>query len=351
MSKRKNQENRKNPRRRKKPEERIEKAANDSSVQELNEADSREEKRPAGQTGSVVHPVALSDDTPIDEREEAPGIPFEEEPEEEAKADEADEAAEDESDDESEEDESEEEDSEEDEKKEDEDESSMTLIRHLEELRTRIIKSLLAVAVGSGISYYYIEEIMHYITMPSGKLYYLQPAEAFFTYIKIAMFAGFLLALPVVFYQIWRFVLPALTVKEKTIIALLVPTSVILFFSGLAFSFFLVLPAAMQFFVGFSTADLQPMFSLNQYFSFVMSFILPFGAVFELPLVVVVMAKMGLISSSFLMKKQRIVLFLAFIVGAVVSPTPDIFTQSMIAIPLFLLYEVSYLIVRFILHK
>ena len=355
MSKRRNQENRKNPRRRKKPEERIEKVSSDGSVQELNEpAESKEAKRPTGQTGSVVHPVALADDTPIDEREEAPGIPFEEEPEKKVQTDEADEAdepAEDDSDDESEDDESEEDDSEEDEKKEDEDESSMTLIRHLEELRTRIIKSLLAVAVGSGISYYYIEEIMHYITMPSGKLYYLQPAEAFFTYIKIAVFAGFLLALPIVFYQIWRFVLPALTVREKTIIALLVPTSVILFFSGLAFSFFLVLPAAMQFFVGFSTADLQPMFSLNQYFSFVMSFILPFGAVFELPLVVVVMAKLGLISSAFLMKKQRIMLFLAFVVGAIVSPTPDIFTQSMIAIPLFLLYEVSYLIVRFILHK
>lgn len=353
MSKRRNQENRKNPRRRKKPEERIEKVSSGGSVQGLNEsADAVEANRPTGQIGSVVHPVALADDTPIDEREEAPGIPFEEEPEEkEAQNDDADETAEDESDDESGDDESEEEDSEEGGKKEDEDESSMTLIRHLEELRSRIIKSLLAVAVGSGVSYYYIEEIMHYITMPSGKLYYLQPAEAFFTYIKIAMFAGFLLALPVVFYQIWRFVLPALTVREKTIIALLVPTSVILFFSGLAFSFFLVLPAAMQFFVGFSTADLQPMFSLNQYFSFVMSFILPFGAVFELPLVVVVMAKMGLISSAFLMKKQRIMLFLAFIVGAVVSPTPDIFTQSMIAIPLFLLYEVSYLIVRFILHK
>ncbi|MBQ1470361.1 MAG: twin-arginine translocase subunit TatC [Schwartzia sp.] len=273
---------------------------------------------------------------------------MEEEPEEEVKA--SDDESEDEADSEDEDEEDDEADDAE-ESDENEDEGSMSLIRHLEELRTRIIKALLAVAVGSGISYFYIEEIMHYITMPSGKLYYLQPAEAFFTYLKIAFFAGFLLALPVIFYQIWRFVLPALTVREKTVIALLVPTSVVLFFSGLAFSFFLVLPAAMQFFVGFSTEDLQPMFSLNQYFSFVISFILPFGAVFELPLIVVVMAKMGFISSEFLKKKQRIVLFLAFVVGAIVSPTPDIFTQSMIAIPLFLLYEISYLIVRFILHK
>ena len=341
MSRRKSQENRKNPRRRKKPEERIEERLN---AETKPSDDKNASTAAAAPIGSVVHPIASDDDTPIDEREEAPGLPMEEEPEEEAKA--SDEESEDEADSE---DEDEEDDAEE--SDENEDEGSMSLIRHLEELRTRIIKALLAVAVGSGISYFYIEEIMHYITMPSGKLYYLQPAEAFFTYLKIAFFAGFLLALPVIFYQIWRFVLPALTVREKTVIALLVPTSVVLFFSGLAFSFFLVLPAAMQFFVGFSTEDLQPMFSLNQYFSFVISFILPFGAVFELPLIVVVMAKMGFISSEFLKKKQRIVLFLAFVVGAIVSPTPDIFTQSMIAIPLFLLYEISYLIVRFILHK
>jgi sec-independent protein translocase protein TatC len=345
MSRRKSQENRKNPRRRKKPEERIEERLN---AETKPSDDKNAFTAAAAPIGSVVHLVASDDDTPIDEREEAPGLPMEEEPEEEVKA--SDEESEDEADSEDEDEEDDEADDAE-ESDENEDEGSMSLIRHLEELRTRIIKALLAVAVGSGISYFYIEEIMHYITMPSGKLYYLQPAEAFFTYLKIAFFAGFLLALPVIFYQIWRFVLPALTVREKTVIALLVPTSVVLFFSGLAFSFFLVLPAAMQFFVGFSTEDLQPMFSLNQYFSFVISFILPFGAVFELPLIVVVMAKMGFISSEFLKKKQRIVLFLAFVVGAIVSPTPDIFTQSMIAIPLFLLYEISYLIVRFILHK
>ena len=345
MSRRKSQENRKNPRRRKKPEERIEERLN---AETKPSDDKNASTAAAAPIGSVVHPIASDDDTPIDEREEAPGLPMEEEPEEEVKA--SDDESEDEADSEDEDEEDDEADDAE-ESDENEDEGSMSLIRHLEELRTRIIKALLAVAVGSGISYFYIEEIMHYITMPSGKLYYLQPAEAFFTYLKIAFFAGFLLALPVIFYQIWRFVLPALTVREKTVIAFLVPTSVVLFFSGLAFSFFLVLPAAMQFFVGFSTEDLQPMFSLNQYFSFVISFILPFGAVFELPLIVVVMAKMGFISSEFLKKRQRIVLFLAFVVGAIVSPTPDIFTQSMIAIPLFLLYEISYLIVRFILHK
>ena len=230
-------------------------------------------------------------------------------------------------------------------------EGNMSILRHLEELRTRIIRSLIAIAAGSGVSYFFIEDIMHYLTLPTGRLYYLQPAEAFFTYIKIAFFAGFLLALPVVFYQVWKFILPALTVRERTVIGILVPSSVLLFFAGLAFSFFLVLPAALQFFMGFGSESLQPMFTLHQYFDFVLAFILPFGAVFELPLLVIVFAKLGFISSKFLQSKQRIVIFLAFVVGAVISPTPDIFTQSMIAIPLILLYELSYLVVRFVLRR
>jgi sec-independent protein translocase protein TatC len=93
------------------------------------------------------------------------------------------------------------------------------------------------------------------------------------------------------------------------------------------------------------------MFTLHQYFDFVLAFILPFGAVFELPLVVIVFAKLGFIGSKFLQSKQRIVIFLSFVVGAVISPTPDIFTQSMIALPMFLLYGVGYVIVRYVLHK
>ncbi len=239
-----------------------------------------------------------------------------------------------------------------DETEDDEAEGNMSILRHLEELRTRIIRSLIAIAVGSGVSYFFIDEIMHCLTLPTGgKLYYLQPAEAFFTYIKIAIFAGFLLALPVVFYQAWKFILPALTVRERTVIGILVPSSVLLFFGGLAFSFFLVLPAALQFFMGFGSESLQPMFTLHQYFDFVLAFILPFGAVFELPLVVIVFAKLGFIGSEFLQSKQRIVIFLSFVVGAVISPTPDIFTQSMIAVPLILLYELSYLVVRYVLRR
>ena len=231
------------------------------------------------------------------------------------------------------------------------DDGSMTLIAHLTELRSRLIKCLLAVAVGSGVGYYFIEDIMHYLTLPVGKLYYMQPAEAFFTYIKIAVVVGFLLALPVIFYHVWRFFLPALTRAERLVLGIVVPVSVVLFFLGLAFSFFLVFPAAIMFFKGFGNEELEALFSVNRYFEFVIMFVLPFGFVFELPLVITILGKLGFISSAFLRKYARIVIFLSFVIAAIISPTPDVFTQSMIALPMIALYGVGYLIVRFILRK
>ena len=141
---------------------------------------------------------------------------------------------------------------------------SMSIIAHLEELRKRLIYSIAAVAVGSGVAYFYIDEIMRCLTAPAGKLYYMQPAEAFFTYLKIAVFGGFLLALPVIFYEIWRFILPALTVRERKALLLIVPLSVVLFVVGIAFSFTLVLPAAIRFFIGFGTDNLEPLFCIGK---------------------------------------------------------------------------------------
>ncbi len=231
------------------------------------------------------------------------------------------------------------------------DDGSMSIISHLTELRSRLIKCLLAVAVGSAVCWAFVEDIMHYLTLPAGKLYYLQPAEAFFTYIKVAVAAGFLLALPVVFFHVWRFFLPALTPKERMVLGVIVPASVVLFFIGLGFSFFLVLPAALKFFLSFGDTDLAAMFSIGKYFDFVLTFILPFGFVFELPLIITVLGKMGIVSSAMLKKYWRVVVFLSFVLGAIITPTPDIFTQSMIALPMILLYGLSYGIVKYVIRN
>ena len=231
------------------------------------------------------------------------------------------------------------------------DDGSMSVIKHLEELRSRLIKSLLAVAAGSAVGWCFVEDLMKLLTFPVGKLYYLQPSEAFFTYLKVAVAAGFLLALPVIFYHVWRFFLPALTKNERAVLGLIVPASVILFFVGLAFSFFLVLPAGIRFFLSFGDEELTAMLSVGKYFDFVMAFVLPFGFVFEIPLVITILGKLGLLTSQTLKKYWRIVVFLSFILGAIITPTPDIFTQSMIALPMIVLYGLSYAIVRYVIRN
>ena len=232
-----------------------------------------------------------------------------------------------------------------------EDTGEMSLIDHLQELRKRLIAAIAAVVISSLVCYFYSQELVHIITAPAGKLYYMNPAEAFFTYLKVSFFAGFLVALPIVMYQMWAFIVPALTKQERKVSSVLVPASVLLFFVGLAFSYFLVLPAGIKFFVGFATEDLQPLFSVGQYLSFVISFLLPFGVIFELPLFLFVLAKMGIISSDYLIRKRKMMLVMSFVIGAVISPTPDVFSQTMVAVPLLVLYEISILVVKHILRK
>ena len=132
---------------------------------------------------------------------------------------------------------------------------------------------------------------------------------------------------------------------------IMVPGSTILFFTGVAFSYLFVWPSAVKFFLGFGSESLQPMLSLGQYLSFLISFILPFGLIFNLPLALLVLAKLGIISSKFLAKQRRVMIIVAFIVGGIITPTPDIFSQTMMAIPIMVLYEASIWAVRILLGK
>lgn len=227
----------------------------------------------------------------------------------------------------------------------------MPISGHLQEFRKRLIICLAAVAIASGIAYQFVDDIIAMISAPAGKLYFLNPTEVFFSYLEIAVCTGALVTLPILCYEIWQFVCPALAPTERHAVLWLVPFAVLLFYAGLSFSFFLVLPAAVQFFMGFSTDTLQPMFSLNSYLSFFIAFMLPFGVVFELPLILFFLGKIGIVSSVFLKRKRRILIVLAFVFAGVISPTTDIFTQTMIAVPMIVLYEVSIYLVQYVLRK
>lgn len=222
---------------------------------------------------------------------------------------------------------------------------------HLQEFRKRLIICLVVVAIAALACYNYVDDIIALLSGPAGKLYFMNPSEVFFTYMEIALYAGILFTLPVLLYEVWAFVAPALWPEERRAVLVILPTAVILFYVGLVFAYYLVIPAAVTFFMGFATQTLQPMFSLESYLSFILALTLPFGFIFELPLIVVFLAKIGLVTGDFLKGKRKILIVVAFIFAAVVSPTTDIFTQTMIAVPLIVLYEISLFIVCKVMHK
>ena len=222
---------------------------------------------------------------------------------------------------------------------------------HLQEFRKRLIICLVVVAIAALACYNYVDDIIALLSGPAGKLYFMNPSEVFFTYMEIALYAGILFTLPVLLYEVWAFVAPALWPEERRAVLVILPTAVILFYVGLVFAYYLVIPAAVTFFMGFATQTLPPMFSLESYLSFILALTLPFGFIFELPLIVVFLAKIGLVTGDFLKGKRKILIVIAFIFAAVVSPTTDIFTQTMIAVPLIVLYEISLFIVCKVMHK
>lgn len=226
--------------------------------------------------------------------------------------------------------------------------SSMSVVDHLSELRTRLVIAIVAIIIGTLGAYYYVEDILQILVAPAGKLYYTKPTEAFFTYMKISLVTGCIVSSPVWFYQIWAFIVPALSKGEKKVTFMVVPTAVVLFVVGVLFSYYLVLPMAIQFFIGFGTDELQPLFSIGQYIDFVIAFILPFGITFELPLILIALGILGILSSDRLREYRKMFILLAFIIGAAISPTPDMLSQTMIAGPMILLYEISYGVLRYI---
>ena len=226
--------------------------------------------------------------------------------------------------------------------------ASMSVVDHLSELRVRLVISVIAIIVGALVAYYFVEDIIQVLVAPAGKLYYTKPTEAFFTYMKISLVSGAILSSPIWFYQLWGFIIPALSQTERKATFLIVPAAVTLFVAGVLFSYYLVLPMAIQFFIGFGTDELQPLFSIGQYIDFVVAFIIPFGITFELPLLLVALGVLGIITSEWLRRYRKVFILVAFIVGAAISPTPDMLSQTMIAGPMILLYEISYGILRYI---
>ena len=230
-------------------------------------------------------------------------------------------------------------------------EPAMSLTEHLDELRKRIIYSVIAVVLASIVTFMYVDLIRETITGPAaGNLVFIGVAEAFMTNIKIALLAGVLLAFPVILYQVWSFVLPGLDPREKKFVFVFVTASLLLFTAGVSFAFFIIIPISIRFFLGFESEAIEAMISFGNYISYVSGVIFAFGLVFQMPIAVFVLSKLGLISAAFLKKYRMYALVLIFVLAAIITP-PDVFSQILMAIPMFLLYEISILVARFARKK
>jgi sec-independent protein translocase protein TatC len=229
----------------------------------------------------------------------------------------------------------------------------MPITSHLEELRKRLVRSLIAIGVGMGICYNFKEQLFNVLTYPlstalppNSYMIYTSLPEAFFNYLKIAFFAGLMLASPYVLYQVWKFVSPGLYEGEKKYVAPFVIVATLLFAGGVAFCYFLVLPPAFKFFTEFSTDFLKPMLSLREYLSLALKLLLVFGLMFEIPVFLFFLAKIGIITPAFLAKQRKYAILIIFIAAAILTPTPDAFTQILMAIPMIVLYEVGIIVIR-----
>lgn len=224
----------------------------------------------------------------------------------------------------------------------------MNWTEHLEELRKRIIVCLIAIFICGIISYFYADKILLVLSQPVGKLIFIKPAEAFFTKLKIAVYSGLFISMPVIIYQIWKFVSPGLLKIEKIYLYWLVPVSYLLFVLGTTFSFFVVLPPGIKFLLNAGSDIVQPMISVNYYISFVTIFLFGFGIMFQMPLVVIFLTKTGIITPQWLVRNRKYVVLIVFVLAGILTPGPDIFSQFMMAVPALILYEIGILISKLV---
>jgi sec-independent protein translocase protein TatC len=225
---------------------------------------------------------------------------------------------------------------------------SMPFLEHLDELRRRLLRAALAVIICACLAFVFADQVMKFLMAPLNgtQLYNMQVTGTFYAYMKVSLFSGVLASLPIVFYQLWCFVAPGLYKREKTTILPLVFISTMLFLIGAAFCYYLALPTALQFLLGFASELITNYITIDSYISFVGFLMIAFGLSFQLPVIAYFLGRFGLIRSAMLAKGRRYAVISILIVAAVVTPTPDAFTQLLLAVPMYALYEISILVVR-----
>ena len=251
------------------------------------------------------------------------------------------------------------------------DDAKMPFLAHLQELRKRLIVCFSAIGIAFPLVFYFrttLLELLQWPLMtdvvmgrlfpfvgfrhkpPIAKLTALGPAETLWTHFKVAFIAGLFVALPVVLYQIWKFIEPGLYPKERRFALPFVILSTICFFLGAIFCFLIVLPLALQFLLTFDPS-IQQMPRFSEYVDFTLKFLLAFGVIFELPLAMTIAARLGVVTPQFLARNRKYAILVNFIIAAILTPTPDIFNQSLMALPMCLLYEVGIVAAKIVTRR
>jgi len=236
-----------------------------------------------------------------------------------------------------------------------ENEVKLTFLEHLRELRKRILRSLIGIAVGMAVVGTFVERLYHWLmqpvvaALPPGRqmLVFTSAIEPMMVYIKVAIYGGIFVAAPWVLYQVWQFVAPGLYKKEKRVVVPFLAWGTVLFYAGAAFCFWLVLPAAFPAMLAFADPSiLTPMLSQSEQLGIVLAMLLGFGVVFEVPVIIAFLSMIGLVSADFLAKYRRHAIVVNTLLAAIITPTGDPFNLALMAVPMILFYEIGIILAR-----
>jgi len=232
-------------------------------------------------------------------------------------------------------------------------EGKSSILDHLRELRQRLIKSVIAVAVASVIAFIFYEWIFYILKLPTEglNLIYIEMTEMLGTIMKVCLIAGIILAMPYLVYHGIMFVSPALTPKEKKYVYFILPWIALMFTGGVVFSYFVLIPPATRFLVSFGSGIASPEIRVGNYIAVVARLLLAIGIVFEMPVITTFLARLGVLKPKWLSDHRRTAIIFAFILAAIITPTFDPINQSLVAIPLIILYEMSIWLARLVYKK
>jgi sec-independent protein translocase protein TatC len=229
-----------------------------------------------------------------------------------------------------------------------------TLLQHLGELRKRLVRAMLAVAVGMSIVGWFSERLFHWLMLPvlrslppeQQELHYTSYIEPFMVYLKVALYGGIFVAAPFVLWQLWLFVAPGLYKREQRVVIPFLAAGSLLFYAGACFCYFLVMPAAFPALASIAGENMKPILTMSQQLSLVLSMLLGFGIVFEVPVIIAFLSLVGLVSASFLARYRRHAIVANVALAAIITPTGDPFNLALMAVPMIVFYEIGILLAR-----